>query len=371
MSSRSLKFNSNNQTAITTENSLTDLSGTYNTITVPTIPSTINSVITSNRTIYSNLLKNLKFFSNGAIERTHLGTVLNNMRIESIYNVWPTISIDGNNNINTVLLDCSNTSFSTNNSAVLSGNFTINFLNRGESYKIDSTLLPNTSLSNYFFFVYNLKNETITITENNPIDVTLKPFTSVDISLSHKFVNLIKLTNENSNLILIDGTSIEPVYRNLPRITISNNSSSNTSILLRKCNDVSFNYSQTTFSNSFSIDFTRNGVSQPSYKVHSNDISNNNLFIYVYYMDSMNIGFSAYNTSYKSPEISTSGQINGLVNILNYSDYSIIVIDGMYAKHSNQSNTEDILNPYKFLIEGNNNMNRSVIDSSNSSINLV
>ena len=60
-----------------------------------------------------------------------------------------------------------------------------------------------------------------------------------------------------------------------------------------------------------------------------------------------------------------------LVNILNYNDYSIIVIDGMYVVTANQSKIEDIFNKITYDLSGNNNTHASVVECSGCFINVV
>jgi hypothetical protein len=368
----SLKFNSNNDKATNVESTITSLSGEYHNKVIPQ-----QSSVDSNSTIYSNLIKNLKFYADDTINRSELGTVLNNTRIPSIYDVWPNISHTSSisNSVSHLLLGCDDVSFINNdNNVVRSGDFTINFANRNETYAVNTSQTFGHNITNYAFFIYNVKNEIISINGPEPGPDVRKAFYTSDTYayklFSHKFVNLISDPSDNVNLIIIDGTSIETIYNDLPKITIQDNTSNNTSILLRNCNGVSLDYSVDTFNDSFSLVGYRDGLPS-AYKIHTDDITSNNLFIYVYNLHNANIVLQPYNNTYQSPAVSNVGILNGFINILNYNDYSIIVIDGMYVVTANQSKIEDIFNKITYDLSGNNNTHASVVECSGCFINVV
>ena len=378
MSGGGLTFNSTNQKATNTLSTINDLSIAYRSYTIDTQTDNSNSYI------FSYLIKYLGFYSSNTISRIELGTVLNNERIPSIYDVWPDISYaNSSNNLNVILNDCSGTIFHKNDSMILSNQFTIDFLNKDVKYSID---LSGSNISNYLFFIYNVKNEIITITENNSNDslnINNAPIFSnalppgPDQLISHRLVNAISLTNSNVNVILIDGTSIDVIYNNLPKINASAESSNNTSILLRDSSGVKINHQQNIFNSNFNINLSRNGESAAVFKVHANDITNinKNLIVYIYNSYDLDITFNAYDSTNPNaipiPKSENNIISNQIGSILNYTDYSILLINGTILWTAPQQKIEDIFNKYTYYFIGNNNFNKSIIDSYNCNINLV
>jgi len=302
---------------------------------------------------YNDVIKYLLFYTNNTISLSELAIALNNIRISPIYDVIPDIShnLTSNNNVTTQLLKSINTTININKELILTGDFSIYFANMNKTYRIKN----NNNITNYLVFMYNFSNETISIIETDVNNITYDAFYTEEI-LSHKLVNLIALEKSNTNIILIDGTSLELIYNNLPKITIQNNTNNNVVKILRNNNNVQFNYVKNVFARNFSIHFKN---LNKSYKVPINDTSINNLAIYVYNLHNEIITFEPYDSDHEDIFVTSSLVLNNFINLINNitDNYNLLVIDGMYLYNSTsgQSRIETIFNQFSLDLSGNNN----------------
>lgn len=302
---------------------------------------------------YEEVIKYLLFYTKNTINLAKLAIALNNIRIAPIYDVIPDIShnLTSNNNVASWLLKSINTKININEELILTGDFSIYLANMNKTYRIKN----NNNITNYLVFIYNLSNETISIVETDVNNITYDAFNTEEI-LSHKLVNLISLENSNTNIILIDGTSLEVIYNNLPKITIQNNTNNNIVKFIRNSHNVQLNYLENIFANNFSIRF--NNLNK-SYKVPINDTNINNLVIYVYNLYDETISFETYNTEHEDIFVTNSLVLNNFINLINNitDNYNLLVIDGMYLYNSTsgQPRIETIFNQFSLDLSGNNN----------------
>jgi len=360
LSDKKLLFSSENIKAQTLVSDITNLQANINFDTSQNLSkSNINEK-------YNGIIKNLLFYSNDIINLPELAIVLDNLRIESIYDVMPDIShsSSSHHNVANISLNSDGTTFSGNNPLVLSGDFSIKFANMNKTYRIKNS----SNITNYSIFIYHLPNEIISIIETDVNNITYEAFNTEEI-LSHKLVNLITLEELNTNLVVIDGTSIEPIYNNLPKLTIQNAASNNIVRILRNSYNVQFNYSENIFNNNFSIKFTNLGQ---SYKIPINNTSINNLIIYVYNLYNETITFENYNAEDDDIFVTSSLILNNFINLQNNitENYNLLVIDGMYLYNStsSQPQIEKIFNKQSIDLDGNNHEINIINDCSLSSI---
>lgn len=366
-----LSFNPTNPIAITIEREINYVKSNYHTLS--------NTTATNNSKYYSELIKYLKFYANSTIDKSQLGPLLQTStgKVSKINDIWPDISFSTNssNNVKNILSQSNNTTLYANNTQVLTGDFTLIFTNKNTNRIKKYRVKNNGSITNYALFIYNVPNEFIHIEQTDLNNITYESFNTEQL-LSHKFVNLVTLANDNVNLVLVDGTSIEVIYNNLPIVDVSGDSSGANIQFIRNCNDVSINYSDGIFDNSFSIDFSNNSK---IYKVNKSDIKTNNLIVYVHNLYNEDISFTSYTSSASDIFVyDTSKQspiLNDFVNLINYTteDYSLLVIDGMYLYNTttSQPNYEDVFIQYKIDISVNDISSIFMLDNSNTTISLT